>query len=120
MVGWKCHRWQERGSNARGGGSNESGWEGDLHVAEDSVTLLQPVPPASVSFRPRSRSVVLNEGLRSFGSIATAFLSGLLLTRSLAELGIAPTVVVVEAHYEYGLDRSFLYPRVSGVMCCDE
>lgn len=69
----------------RGGGSNESGREGDLHVAEDSVTLLQPVPPASVSFRPRSRSVVSNEGLRSFGIIATAFLPGLLLTRSLVD-----------------------------------
>jgi len=29
---------------------------------ENGVTLLRPAPPASVSFRPRSRSVVLGEG----------------------------------------------------------
>lgn len=29
---------------------------------ENGVTLLRPAPPASVSFRPRSRTVVLGEG----------------------------------------------------------
>lgn len=79
---------------------------------ENGVTFLRPAPPASVSFRPRSRSVVLGESLHSFGIAVTASSPGLLLTRGihygLLENLVAPTVVV-EAHYEHGLDCDFIY-----------
>lgn len=72
--GWKCHRRRKRGSGARGGGgSNErAGRETSTSQrSENGVTLLRPAAPASVSFRPRFRSVALGEGLRVYARSAS-------------------------------------------------